>query len=244
MPIIRFVFTFFFSLIISFAFAQRPSEVMYFFNKTDRACINNITLSSDSIYFYTGICEDDAAVAKGKWKINNDTLTLTNFDRKDCWPHYAVTAKEYTSPDSVHVSITDYFGKPFHDMRITFFDSAGKEYYEFADSNGLITLPRDHAVNYYFTLMNADSAMHKADSLAGVVKQGMNDIAIVIDYPSSTRLGYELHPIDFERLTFIISDGMLYDETGKVVYDNRYFIEGITPVKPDQKAAPKTKVKK
>jgi len=85
--------------------------------------------------------------------------------------------------------------------------------------------------------------MHTKDSIAGVVRPGMNDIAITIDYPASTRLGYEVHPIDFEHLEFVISDGMLYDETGKVVYDNKYFIEGIAPVKPE-KTQPKSKTKK
>ena len=69
--------------------------------------MNSITVSSDSVYFYAGSCENEVALAKGKWHMNGDTLVLANFDRKDAWPHAVVSSVADASDDSIHLNITD-----------------------------------------------------------------------------------------------------------------------------------------
>ena len=223
---------------VSCVFGQRPKELMYFFNKSDRWCMNSITLSSDSVYFYSGSCESDAALAKGKWRIDSNRLTLSNFDRKDAWPAATVTAKEFYAADSVHFTITDYFGKPYRNLLMVFFDSTGKEDEVYADSNGCIIIPKDRCFVYDF---NYRKSMDNrgVDSLSYTVKPHMNDIAITIDYPGYANLEHEIRTIDFEHLEFIINEGMLYDETGKVVYDNKY-LSAVPEQKPISKPAKTT----
>ena len=215
------------------AAGDKPHEAMYFFNKSDRWCMNSITVSSDSVYFYAGSCENEVALAKGKWHMNGDTLVLANFDRKDAWPHTVVSSVADASDDSIHLNITDYFNAPYTNIPLTVFDSAGKENYCFADTNGNITLPKGawtaFALNY-----KLHSASQGTDSVFYNFADYKTSISINIDYPNSAALDREAVTIDFEHLEFIVKDGMLYDETGKAIYDNKY-LSDVPELKPISK---------
>jgi len=218
--------------------AQQPHSLHYFFNRdTVGNCVRAITLSDDSVYFYSGVCETDVAIAKGKWVIDSDRLVLSNFDRTDSWPACKVSSKPFYAPDSVHFTVTDYFGKPFAGMRLLVSDSAGNAGYAYTDSAGCITLGKAQCVGYCFKYLLDEAEARNKEENGFTVTAGQNDITINIAFPAMADLGYGARVIDFEHLEFTIKEGVLTDDTGKPIYNNHYFTTPGRPLQPTPKRA-------
>ena len=216
----------------------QPHPIHYFFNRdTTGNCVRAITLSDDSVYFYAGVCETDVAIAKGKWTMDSGRLILSNFDRADSWPACKVNTRPFYTADSVHFSITDYFGRRFAGMRLLISDSAGNADYTYTDSAGCITLARAQCTGYCFKYLLDEAEARNREENGFTVTDGHNDISINIAFPAMADLSYGARVIDFEHLEFMVKEGVLTDENGKAIYDNHYFTEPGKPVTPPAKRA-------
>ena len=215
--------------ILLFSSGKSKPELMRYFTdgpkKWGKRCHNYVVLSSDSVFFVAGDCENDIAVNKGRWSFVNRHVVLTEFDSAKCIPVARVSYRKFHSADSVRITCTDYFGNPFYNTAICIYDSAGKEEFESPDKNGSVTVSKKQCeafVPIYMLGMSGEYPSRR--DTYQKVETSKNDISIAIDFPNEIGLVHDFFVHHFGKPTeYIWNDSVLFNENGEVLYKAEQF---------------------
>lgn len=135
--------------------AQKPPQLKkWFWRDNGFYSIDHLTLSSDSIFFYSSYCECGRVfVSKGTWKIKGNSLYLNGWDSTKAYPKPKL---EFIKGESEYVTIIvkDYFQKPFDGISLELIprgDSTNANAVMiFADSLGKFTISKTEYAAFYF----------------------------------------------------------------------------------------------
>lgn len=178
-----------------------------------------LTLSSDSVFFYTMSCEcNEIEYAKGKWEYKNGFMILRGFSNKESFPKSTITETRESSPqDSVWITATDYFGNamPVPDLELIRVLKKGGSEYEKTWTKDSLVLSKAEYAGFHLVYKLSGAPFYVDDfSYRYLFNPFVSKINIQIDYPKTTLFWGAPQQDEFGIRTYLLKPSGLFDSTG------------------------------
>ncbi len=211
-------------LFATVAFAQqRPVVYKSYLNNQNKFIIDNLILSSDSLFFFYTSCEcGKEYYGKGKWHIERNKLYLDGFDSTKAFPNATVDNINADNPvDSVTIKAFDYFDKPMKSFMVELIYKNASSFQaipQFADKTGRLTVSKKDFSGFFLIYEAQDETglLRKNDYHYGF-EENTKEVIVHFDFAAA---GFDRQPIptNYGHKTFIIGTKALLARGGKTAF--------------------------
>ena len=184
-----------------------------YFSKDDIRCSNFLVLANNGIFFYAGSCEDDVALSKGYWRIKGHKLYLKGWDSLKSYPKVRVDLLRGDTTESIKITATDYFGKPFNTLALELIAPNDFRDYKLPDSLGQFKVSKKDFKGFFIYFQSG----HK-DSKFYAFENNLTEVRIHIDFASQAGLDRPAFEHPFGKWTYLIKGNILYSKEGELIY--------------------------
>jgi hypothetical protein len=211
------------------AFAQqRPIVYKTYLNNQNKFIIDNLILSSDSLFFFYTSCEcGKEYYGKGKWHIKRNKLYLDGFDSTKAFPNATVDKIDADEPtDSVTIKAFDYFGKPTKNFVVELIyknTSSFQSMPQFADKTGNLTVSKKEYSGFFLIYETQDeTGLLRKNDYHYRFDENTKEIIVHFDFAAA---GFDRKPIptNYGRKTFIIGNRKLLGKRGKTAFVEAFY---------------------
>jgi hypothetical protein len=170
----------------------RPQLIKwYYWDRGFTLGIEHLTLSSDSIFFFSISAESGAYISKGTYKIKRNKLYLNSFDSTRTYPNFKMEFIKGDSANDVTIFAKDYFNNPFEGLSVRPISRKDSSFYNsspiFADSLGQIIISKEENWSFYFLYQfdNSDAFLIDKSIQNYLLEKEVKQINVYIDFASS-----------------------------------------------------------
>ena len=205
-------------------FAQKPKLLKWYINDQGFPFgYDHLTLSSDSIFFYTASTENGCYLAKGNWKIKKNKLYLNSWDSIRAYPKLHIDFIKGSDTNNVIIKSFDYFGDPITGLSLGLIKHNQRDISNaeivFADSLGQFLLSKLEVEGFFLIYQFYNSSAFKYDSSIQSYKLEpyITQINIDIQPAAAGALDRGIYLINLGNGIFDIREDGLYSK-GKRIY--------------------------